>query len=385
MVVRIAQLANFVGPSSGGMKTAVRALGAGYVAAGAQRMLVVPGPCDARTSTELGAVVQLRAPRVGGGYRLIVEPWRVIESLEEFGPTSVEVSDKSTLLPVTSWARRRGIPTLLFSHERLDAMLELRTGWRVGLGAPVDALNRTLVRRFDGVVVTSDFARAEFHDLALAAGTPLHQVALGVDLDTFRPVAATARDPRDPRGPLRLVHVGRLSREKSPQLSVATAIHLHRSGHSVHLDVYGDGPQRGELTRLAAGTGAVTFHGHVADRASLSRRIAAADVALSTCPGETFGLAVLEALASGTPVVTADVGGARELVDAHAGAWAPADPEALSAAVLELAARPEAARRTAARRRAEQFGWDRTVTAMLALHREIGEVGGIGVASGVRA
>ncbi len=78
--VRIAQLANFVGPSSGGMKTAVRALGAGYVAAGAERMLVVPGPCDARTSTEHGAVVQLRAPRVGGGYRLIVEPWRVVEA-----------------------------------------------------------------------------------------------------------------------------------------------------------------------------------------------------------------------------------------------------------------------------------------------------------------
>ncbi len=198
MGVRIAQLANFVGPSSGGMKTAVRALGAGYVAAGAERMLVVPGPCDARTSTEHGAVVQLRAPRVGGGYRLIVEPWRVVDALEEFGPTSIEVSDKSTLLPVTSWARRRDIPTLLFSHERLDAMLELRTGWRVGLGTPVDVLNRTLVRRFDGVVVTSDFARREFHDLALAAGTPLHQVALGVDLDTFRPTVSPVSPSRAP-------------------------------------------------------------------------------------------------------------------------------------------------------------------------------------------
>lgn len=381
--VRIAQLANFVGPSSGGMKTAVRALGAGYVAAGAERMLVVPGPCDARTATEHGAVVQLRAPRVGGGYRLIVEPWRVVEALEEFGPTSIEVSDKSTLLPVTSWARRRDIPTLLFSHERLDAMLELRTGWRVGLGTPVDVLNRTLVRRFDGVVVTSDFARREFHDLALAAGTPLHQVALGVDLDTFRPtVSPGVPVPGAARGPLRLVHVGRLSREKSPQLSVATALHLHRSGHDVHLDVYGDGPQRADLVRLAQGTGAVTFHGHVADRSTLSRLVAGADVALSTCPGETFGLAVLEALASGTPVVTANVGGARELVDEQSGAWAPADPRRLARAVLAVAARPEAARRAGARRRAEQFGWDRTVAAMLALHREIGEVG---LASGVRA
>lgn len=373
--MRIAQLANFVGPSSGGMKTAVRALGAGYVAAGAERILVVPGPSDARTADEHGVVVQLRAPRVGGGYRLIVEPWRVVEVLDEFAPTSVEVSDKSTLLPVTAWARRRGIPSLLFSHERLDAMLGLRTGLRVGIGAPVEVLNHALVRRFDGIVVTSDFARHEFHELAAAAGTALHQVALGVDLETFRPCPREATRPPDDVA--RLVHVGRLSREKSPHLPVATAVELHRRGHRVHLDVYGEGPQRAELEDAASGTGAVTFHGHVADRRALARSVSQADVALSTCPGETFGLAVLEALASGTPVVTADVGGARELVDEHSGAWAAPAPASLADAVLAVLDRPEALRRTAARRRAEQYGWDRTVAAMLAVHREMGEVGSV--------
>src|SRR5690606_32752487 len=101
--VRIAQLANFIGPSSGGMKTAVAALGAGYVAAGAERLLVVPGPRDERRTTAAGEVLQVRAPRVGGGYRVILEPWRVIEALEEFGPTTVEISDKSTLVPVSRW------------------------------------------------------------------------------------------------------------------------------------------------------------------------------------------------------------------------------------------------------------------------------------------
>ncbi|KRF34504.1 glycosyl transferase [Nocardioides sp. Soil805] len=348
------------------MKTAVEALGAGYAAAGAERLLVVPGPRDARTTTENGDVVQVRAPRVGGGYRLILEPWRVVEALEAFAPTSVEVSDKSTLLPVTGWARRRGVPSLLFSHERLDAMVELRTGWTVGVAPPLGALNRTLVRRFDGIVVTSDFARREFHDLAAAAGTPVHQVALGVDLETFRPSSSSVRTDDDR---LRLVHFGRLSREKSPHLAVATALALHRRGLPVHLDVYGDGPQRDELERCAAGTGAVTFYGHVADRATLSRLVSRADVALSVCPGETFGLAVLEALASGTPVVTADVGGARELVDQHSGAWAAPDAESLADAVLRVVARPAGTRRAAARRRAELFGWDRTLRAMLALHR----------------
>ncbi|GAA2154816.1 glycosyltransferase family 1 protein [Nocardioides koreensis] len=363
--MRIAQLANFIGPASGGMKTAVERLGAGYADAGVPRLLVVPGARDARTSTEHGDVVQLRAPMVGGGYRMILEPWRVVDLLEDFAPTSIEVSDKSTLMPVTRWARRRRVGSVLLSHERLDAMLSLRTGLGTGPGvrAPVQVLNRVLVRQFDTVVVTSRFARHEFRSVAAAAGTALHRIPLGVDLATFRPVPARAG-----RGDvLRLVHAGRLSREKSPHLAVATAVALHRRGVPVRLDVYGTGPHRGELEALA-GSAPVVFHGHVAGRGELARRLARADVALAVCPGETFGLAVLEALACGTPVVTAAYGGARELVDADCGAWADPDPELLADAVVDLAARPATPARTAARARAEQFCWSTSVDSMLAVH-----------------
>lgn len=360
--MRIAQLANFVGPTSGGMKNAVNALGTGYAEAGIERMLVVPGSHDSREQTEHGEVVTLRAPRVGGGYRLIIEPWRVIDALDSFGPTSVEVSDKSTLLPVAGWARRNGVRSVLFSHERLDAMLSLRTGWETGVGASTAALNRLLVRRFDAVVVTSSYARGEFSVAAARRGTPTHQIPLGVDLETFRP-----GPPAPPGDELRLVHVGRLSREKSPHLAVATAVELHRRGVPVRMDVYGDGPHRHELEIAATGA-PVHFHGHVSSRRRLSRRIALADVALSVCPGETFGLAVLEALASGTPVVTADVGGARELVDEASGDWGAPTPEALADAVLRVAARPRAQTRDGARARAEQFPWSRSVEAMLGVH-----------------
>lgn len=358
-------MANFVGPSSGGMKTAVKALGSGYVASGAHRLLVIPGPRDARSSTSAGDVVQLRAPRVGGGYRLMLEPWRVTDVLEEFGPTSLEISDKSTLLPITRWANKNGVASVLFSHERLDAMLPLRTGWDIGLGAPVSVLNRVLVRQFDAIVVTSAFAKREFATRAQASGTPLHRIPLGVDLETFRPQAVRA-----PGGLLRLVYAGRLSREKSPQLAVATAMTLHERGVPVRLDVYGDGPQRGELEEIARDA-PVVFHGHVSSRSELSSHLAAADVALSVCPAETFGLAVLEALASGTPVVTANVGGARELVDERSGAWSEPEPGALADVVLDLAGRTVAARRAAARRRAEEFPWTNAVESMLSLHCEL--------------
>lgn len=366
--MRIAQVANFIGPTSGGMKTAVHALAAGYREHGHETLLVIPGPVDAYVDTAHGTVRSLRAPRVGGGYRLIVEPWRIIDALEDFAPTNVELSDKWSLVPVSRWARRRDVPAVLFSHERLDAMLSLRTGIQTGVATPVAALNRVLAGAVDSIVVTSDFAQKEFARSAALAGTPLVKVPLGVDLETFRP------HPHQPSDLLRLVHLGRLSREKSPHLAVATAVALHRRGVPLRMDVYGDGPHRDELEALADDA-PVRFHGFVHDRARLARQIATADVALSVCPGETFGLAVLEALACGTPVVTADRGGARELVDAASGAWGRPDPESLADAVLRVAARPVEVRRRAARRRAEQFTWSRAVEAMLDLHGGLAHFG----------
>jgi len=365
--VRIAQVANFVGPASGGMKTALAALGAGYVDAGCDRLLVIPGPVDSVTGTDLGEVVQVRAPRVGGGYRLIVEPWRVVDVLERYAPDSVELSDKLTLLPVARWARRTGVNSVLFSHERLDDMFAMRTGLDLGAKVSIGVLNRLLVRSVDTIVVTSHYAQREFQAVAAAAGCDMARVPLGVDLETFRPTPSRAASSRSADDVLRLVHVGRLSREKSPHLAVTTAVELHRRGVPLRMDVYGDGPHADEL-RALAGSAPVAFHGYVDDRELLSRRIAEADVALSVCPGETFGLAVLEALACGTPVVTADRGGARELVDGASGGWAAADPAPLADAVLAVAARPVATRRAAARRRAELFPWSETVDRMLAVH-----------------
>jgi alpha-1,6-mannosyltransferase len=361
--VRIAQLANFVGAASGGMKTALSELGRGYVASGVDRLLVIPGPADAVTETEDGTVVQVRAPHVGSGYRLIVEPWRLVDILERFAPTSIEWNDKLTLLPVAWWARRAGVRSVCLSHERLTDMFAMRSGKPTTSKVSIGVVNRLVVRSFDTLVVTSRYAQHEFQRVADAAGCPIERVPLGVDLSTFRPHPVTRPDD----GLLRLTHVGRLSREKSPHLAVATAAELHRRGVPLRMDVYGEGPHLDELKAIA-GRAPVTFHGFVDGREELSRRVSEADVALSVCPTETFGLAVLEALASGTPVVTADRGGARELVDNRSGAWAAPDAAALADAVLAVAARPRPERRAAARRRAEQYPWSATVERMLAIH-----------------
>ena len=140
------------------------------------------------------------------------------------------------------------------------------------------------------------------------------RVPLGVDLATFVPAHATAAttEAHQP-GVARLVHAGRLSKEKEPELMLAAVRELVARGCRVQLDVFGDGPERKRLEGAAAGL-PITFHGYVSQPAELARHLAAADVALTLCPGETFGLAVLEAMACGTPVVTARTSGAGELV-----------------------------------------------------------------------
>ena len=362
--MRIAQLANFVGPTSGGMKVVIEQLGQGYVDAGHTRIFVFPGARDEVVESEAGILVSVRAPKVSEQYRMIFQPWRALDVLDRFRPTSVEVSDKWTLSPVGRWAAKRSVGSVLFSHERLSDMLAMWARRSFGVEAAVGALNRRLAKEFDAVVVTSQFAADEFAE----TGARLELAPLGVDLATFHPSAGGPADD----GVLKFCYVGRLSHEKSPQLAVATVAELHRRGHRVRLDLYGTGPDQAEL-QAAAGDAPVSFHGFVAGRPEVAKRIAAADISLSVCPAETFGLAVLEALACGTPVVTSNRGGAHELVDATSGAAGRPDPASLADAVETLLPRLGPELRAAARARAEQYPWRRTIDQMLALHHQLSE------------
>ena len=163
--------------------------------------------------------------------------------------------------------------------------------------------------------------------------------------------------------------VSRLSREKRPECAIETVRVLHERGTPVTLSIVGDGPLRARLERRAAGL-PVTFLGHVSDRQALAGLVAGADAALFPSSVETFGLATLEALACGTPVVVPAGGAARELLDGPgSGVVTDGTPEGMAAAVIQLLAMPQ--RREAARAAAQRYSWSRTVAAVLGEYESI--------------
>jgi alpha-1,6-mannosyltransferase len=364
--VRIVRIANFVSPTSGGLRTALRCLGVGYLAAGHEPVLIAPGPTDSDELTGQGRVITVRGPLLpaSGGYRVLLARARVRGLLDELRPDRIEVSDRTSLRWTGAWARERGVPSVMVSHESVAGLLGLAGRLFAGpTGALADVLNRRTAQHYTRVVCTTQWAAAEFERLGVAN---LARVPLGVDLDLFSPErhSAALRARYAKPGEALLVHCGRLSPEKKPQRSIRALARLREQGVPARLLVVGAGPLGKRLRRLA-GDLPVRFLGFVRERAALASLLASADVVLAPGPVETFGLAALEALACGTPVVV-DAASALPEVVGEAGI-AVAD-EDFAAGVAALLAQPAPARRAAARRRAEEFGWPAAVAGFLAAH-----------------
>ena len=130
--------------------------------------------------------------------------------------------------------------------------------------------------------------------------------------------------------------------------------------------VAGDGPLRAKLEKAAAGL-PITFAGFLTDRAQLGRLLATADVVVAPGPIETFGLAALEALASGTPVVVDSASALPEVIGA-AGFAVPGASSSFAGAVEALLEVSRERARNTARDRAECFPWIATTDGFLAAH-----------------
>jgi alpha-1,6-mannosyltransferase len=241
--------------------------------------------------------------------------------------------------------------------------------------ALADRLNARSAAGYDRVVCTTAWAAGEFHRI----GAPnVVQVPLGVDLAHFRPDRFDARMRAAHAAPheVLLLHCGRLSTEKRPDRSLNMLAQLRARGVPAVLVVAGDGPRYASLRDAADRDRLpVRFLRHIADRNVLAGLLATADIVVAPGPVETFGLAALEALASGTPVVVSAASALPDVIG-DAGLAAPGDGPAYADAVQRLLVRPVAERRSAARRRAERYPWSAAVAGFLHAHDLAAEPGG---------
>jgi alpha-1,6-mannosyltransferase len=359
-MTRIVQVANFVTPTSGGLRTTLHHLATGYAAQGHEVVQVVPGERELVEQTPWGARISVEGtPLPGTGYRVITQVRRLERRLAGLRPDRLEVHDRTTLRVLGGWAARQGVPALVVSHERLDVWLKQWLPRRAPLARAADKSNAALASSFDQVVCTTPWAAEEFTRLGVRN---LEQVPLGVDLEGFPPrLHATGQQE------VLLVMASRLSREKRPDLAVGAVRELVRRGHQVRMLVAGDGPLRPALERSSQGL-PIHWLGFVHGRAELAALLAAADIALAPGPVETFGLAALEALACGTPVVV-NRHSALPAIVADAGRKAASSAWVFADCVEELLAMDELTRRHRARGRAEVFSWDTTVQGFLDVHR----------------
>jgi glycosyltransferase involved in cell wall biosynthesis len=307
--------------------------------------------------------VRLAAPLLG----------RVARTFDRFRPTLVHCATEF----VIGWmgqrvAAARGLPVVSSYHTDFTRYAHAyRMPW---LAKPVTRFLGRFHRRSMRTYTPSLPAR---DDLAAMGVADVEVWGRAVDVSAFHPSKRSEplRDTYGGRESFLLLHVGRLAPEKGVDRildAFALAQQLLPSG-AIQLVVAGTGPSEESLRRHAPAN--VTFLGNLDRRAVLPRLYASADAFVFASLTETLGLVVLEAMASGLPVIAAPAGGVADHLQhgVNGLAYPDNDVEALARSIVTLVLDRAQRNRLAgaARATAEALSWERELDRLAVSYREV--------------
>ena len=231
-----------------------------------------------------------------------------------------------------------------------------------------------LVWHYAAVVTAQSLASRRL----IARTSPRLQIPIihnGVDIERFAPTPELL-NLRGQRAPLTFTCVGRLIERKGQQHLLQVAVLLHRRGYAGQFRIFlvgtGDGEQqlRHQCKQLGL-QDTVIFTGLIASD-DMPQQYAGADVFVLPSYNEGMSVALLEALASGLPVIVTETGGTAELVKDNGFVVPWADPVALADVMERFLSEPALCRRMGQRSHeiAKGFSWEATAQAYLDLSSE---------------
>jgi len=337
-------------------------------------LMIIPGARDEVIEEDRAVTVTIASPHVPGSphYRLMLRNGAVRAALERFLPDLIECQDAYNLPWAAIAHRRRHPDTALIAAYMTDfPTVYVERPLARFLTRPVSGvLGRicysyagALYRRFDSVFALSENGgAAKLHALGI---DPVEIVPLGVEVGEFGPDRRDAKLRQklgiEAEQPL-LIYVGRLDGEKKPDV-VVEAFRRLPEGLGAKLVLLGEGPLRAEIAAL--GDERIVMPGYVKDRSELAQWLASADIYASGMADETFGVSIIEAQASGLPVVGVAAGAMIDRVTDATGRLGPVgDAEAMAANILGVWTSDHEAMRAAARAHALQFSWDSSMESL---------------------
>jgi len=288
------------------------------------------------------------------------------QALIAFGPDLVHVATEGGLgLSALRFCRRRGWPVVSSYHTNFDAYAR---HYRLGWAGP---LVRRYLKWFHNQSQATFVASARAMQTLEGAGYQrLKLWPRGVESGQFRPCRPGAARLRErlgiPEKSIVTGHCGRLAAEKNIGYLAEALAAMLRHAPTAHVLVVGDGPQRGLFEQTLRATpgvaGRVHFTGYLRGDA-LADAYAAMNTFAFASRTETFGNVMLEAMASGLPVVALGEGGPRDVIrHGETGLLLPpeARPEKMAGVLMEWAENPNEIHRLgmAARQYAEAASWE---------------------------
>jgi alpha-1,6-mannosyltransferase len=402
MQIKTLHITNSWHPTSGGIATFYRALMKAANSRGQQIRLVVPGEGNhVENIGDFAKIYHVKAPRApfNSQYRVIyprqfLAPGAVLqEILAAERPEVVEICDKYTLSYLGPLIRRGLLRKLDFrpvvvglSCERMDDNVRAYLG-RIPLSRDFCAayIKWLYFPFFDHHIANSDYTAKELRNAARSHVTSrnIWIQPMGVDLTHFSPARRSAEARRALRrncggdeNSVLIVYSGRIVPEKNLLLLFHVFARLVRDGkRDCRLLIVGDGIERPKWEAFCAThfPGRASFMGHVQNPETLASILANADAFVHPNHREPFGIAPLEAMASGLPVVVPNRGGVTAYANVE-NAWTAApDPDSFLAAIESLLSNEAETTRRAqnAMCTAAGFSWTKIAASFLDLYSEL--------------